>query len=76
MEMPDYIMHTKQTQEDRDREANNRLWLYQIDQIEQEALCREQDEGKLHDLLKYKMPNNIKVQKKLPDLNTLYHYEV
>lgn len=40
-EMPDYISKKKVTQEDRDREAKNRLWLYQIDQIEQEALCRE-----------------------------------
>ena len=29
----------------------------------------------MHDLLKYKMPNNIKVKKKLPELSSLYRYE-
>ena len=29
----------------------------------------------MHDLLKYKMANYIKVKKKLPELSSLYHYE-
>ena len=59
-EIPDYINETKKTQIDRDKEADKRLWLYQIDQIEQEAMFKEQDLEQLHGVLKFKTQQHIK----------------
>ena len=59
--MPDYMIKSQtESQSDRDRAAAARLLLYQVDQIEQEALLKEQDEETLHGLLKYKLRTYIK----------------
>ena len=47
---------------------------YKIDQLEQEALLRDEDETQLHELLKYKI-KKVQQKKVLPDIIDLYHFE-